>query len=202
MSHIFISYKHGDFDDSNFLRLFEERAKSVNLNIWRDTNIRAGDNWEVEIDFAIDECFALLLLLTENVSESQYVTYEWTRALTLGKPVIPVRLSEKTVLHPRLEKTQYLDFNRDTEGSFTELLARLTVLQRAYEDNQERQKELSENETRRVYMLLKDLYDARITQVTAEDILTELRSQQYLSLQDYARLLDQSRKNRQSSDTE
>lgn len=200
MSHVFISYKHGDFEVSDFLHQLEDTAKSAGITIWRDTNIRAGENWEIEIDSAIDDCFALLLILSENVTESQYVTYEWTRALISGKPVIPLHLSEKSLLHPRLEKTQYIDFTQNIEPSLAELIARLRALQGAYDENQKKQRDLSENETRRFYILLKDLYDARITQVTAEDILTELRSHQHISLQDYARLIDLSRKNKLSSD--
>lgn len=165
----------------------------------RYKEINAGENWEAAIDSAIDSCLALLLLLTENVASSQYVTYEWTRALTLGKLVMPIRLSKQATLHPRLEKTQYIDFTENSEQSWVALIARLSTLKEAYEEQQQQREALAKNENRRIYTLLKALYDARNTKVTTEDILSELRANQYLSLKDYANLIDMSRTNQPSS---
>ena len=199
MSHVFISYKHGDFEKSSFLETLEERIKSENIEVWRDSRIQAGDNWEREIDIAIDNCSILLLLLSENVTESQYVTYEWTRALTLGKPVIPVRLSTLSKLHPRLEKTQFIDFTASHEQAWLELIARIIALHTDYVANQERQLLETDNEKRRMFNILQALYASRITPVTAEDIITKLSFEQFLSAKDYARIIDMSRKNQQSN---
>lgn len=196
MSHVFISYKHGDFTQSDFLQKLETTITAANVPIWRDNLIKAGENWETAIDTAIDDSFALLLLMTQNVSESQYVTYEWTRALTLYKPVIPLYVSPDAVLHPRLEKTQYVDFVSQSETAWKMLTARLIALQQLDDAQKIERKEREENDQRRIFQALTTLYNLRTTNVTAEDILTELRSQNYLSLADYARLVDLSRQNK------
>lgn len=199
MSHVFISYKHGDFARSRFLDNLEDRLSTNQIVAWRDTSIRAGDNWEVEIDTAIDNCYALLLLMTDKVAESQYVTYEWTRAMTLNKTVIPLRLSETAIFHPRLEKTQFLDFMQSDEQSWKILVARLRSLKQSFIESQRIQFEILEAENRRMYTILKSLYDLRGTEITVEDLIDELRFQGFLSIRDFVTLIDILRKNQQDS---
>lgn len=199
MSHVFISYKHGEFETSDFLEKLEERIKLANIEIWRDSRIQAGDNWEREIDIAIDNCSILLMLLSKNVAESQYVTYEWTRALTLGKPVIPVLLSTQSILHPRLEKIQFIDFTTSNDQSWRELIARITTLHKEYVKNEEKRQIDSDNQKRQMFTILETLYASRITPVTAEDIITKLSFEEFLTAKDYARIIDMSRKNQQTN---
>jgi hypothetical protein len=106
MNHFFISHSH---DDSDFAEILENRIKQENFLPWRDIGIRAGDDWRKEIDKAIKDSFALIVVMTPAAKASEYVTYEWAFAWGEGVKVIPILL-EKTELHPRLESLQYLDF--------------------------------------------------------------------------------------------
>jgi hypothetical protein len=107
MSHVFISYNHDDGDFADNLR---EKIKEAGFEPWIDiAGLRAGEDWRAEIDQAIKEASALIVVMTPKAKESEYVTYEWTLAWGAGVRVIPILL-KPTELHPRLEAFQYLDF--------------------------------------------------------------------------------------------
>jgi len=106
MNHIFISHSH---EDSDFAEILETRLAQAKFITWRDVGIRGGEDWRREIDQAIRESFALIVVVTPETKASEYVTYEWAFAWGAGVKVIPILL-KKTELHPRLESLQYLDF--------------------------------------------------------------------------------------------
>jgi len=103
MNHIFISHSH---EDSDFAEILHERLKEAGFSVWRDTGIRGGEDWRREIDQAIKEAFALIVMMTSEAKASEYVTYEWAFAEGAGVKVIPILL-KTTELHPRLELRQY-----------------------------------------------------------------------------------------------
>ena len=106
MNHIFISHCH---EDGDFAELLENRLTQAGLTVWRDVGIRGGQDYRREIDQGIKEAFALIVVMSPEAKASEYVTYEWAFARGAEVKVIPVML-KKTVLHPRLESLQYLDF--------------------------------------------------------------------------------------------
>ena len=108
MSHVFISYSHEDFE---FVENLQLRLEKVGFETWLDEErLTAGEDWREEIDAAIKDSFALLLVLTPKSLESRYVTYEWSVALGTGKKVIPLLLIQvdDEKLHPRLDRRQDL----------------------------------------------------------------------------------------------
>jgi hypothetical protein len=106
MNHIFISHSH---EDSDFSEILESRLSHAGHTVWRDIGIRGGEDWRNEIDEAIKEAFALIIVVTPSAKASEYVTYEWAFAWGAEVKVIPIMLKE-TELHPRLESLKYLDF--------------------------------------------------------------------------------------------
>lgn len=196
--HVFISYKRDDFTDSAFLAELERHLELANITFWRDHRIQPGDNWEVEIDQAIDDSFACLLLLSPNASASQYVTYEWTRALTLGKKVIPLLLESNAAVHPRLQKTQFVDFTQDSEFTWELLVARLHTVQNDLKQKLNQQQTDNERASHKLFDTLKSMYSIRETEVTAEQLISELRANHFISLSEYAILLDLIRRNQES----
>lgn len=107
MSHIFISYNH---ENNDFAENLIHRLHEASFTTWRDVDkLSAGEIWRVEIDQAIKDAFAMIVIMTPKAKTSEYVTYEWAFAFGVGVKVIPVMLSP-TELHPRLEDVQYLDF--------------------------------------------------------------------------------------------
>ena len=107
MSHVFISYNQ---EDSDFSEILHNKLHQAEFTVWTDlSGLRGGDDWRREIDQAIKDAFALIVIMTPTSKDSEYVTYEWAFAWGAGVKVIPILL-KKTVLHPRLESLQYLDF--------------------------------------------------------------------------------------------
>lgn len=130
MSHVFISYNH---DDGDFAELLQSRIERVGFNTWMDEGqLRAGQNWRVEIDRAIREAFALIVVMTPRAKTSEYVTYEWAFAWGVGVEVIPL-VFEETQLHPRLEALHYLDFTNRSARRWDRLMEALRKAEGTYE---------------------------------------------------------------------
>lgn len=105
--HLFVSYHHAD---SDFAENLIHRVEKTGFKTWMDSDrLRAGEDWRAEIDRAIKNAFALIVIMTPEAKASEYVTYEWSFAWGANVKVIPVIL-KPTPLHPRLETLQYLDF--------------------------------------------------------------------------------------------
>ncbi len=117
--HVFISYKHEDCD---FAEVLSYRVEKEGFKTWTDSyRLGAGEDWRTDIDQAIQNAFALVVIMTPEAKESEYVTYEWAFAWGAGVKVIPV-LYKKTSLHPRLEALQYLDFSGRTNRPWDTLI--------------------------------------------------------------------------------
>lgn len=128
MTHIFISYSHNDDD---FATELESRLEAKGIDAWTDHDLEVGDNWKEGIDAAIEQCFALLVVVSPQSKSSEYVTYEWSYALGAGIKVLPLLL-KPTPLHPKLADLQYLDFTGDWEPIFAKLMRRLLRLEMNY----------------------------------------------------------------------
>lgn len=119
MSHIFISYNQSDADFAAVLSIHIEKA---GVDTWMDkSRLRPGQDWSVEIDEAILNSHALVLVISPEAKASEYVTYEWSFALGAGVPVIPV-LYKETALHPRLARVHYLKFTDTTVRPWEKLI--------------------------------------------------------------------------------
>lgn len=125
--HIFVSYKH---DEQDFVEMLIHQLQAAGFPVWVDTEqLRAGENWREAINFAIQDAFALILVISPEAKASQYVTYEWAYAQGTGIKVIPVLLKETEKLHPQLEMLQYLDFTDRARPPWDKLMRRLWELQ-------------------------------------------------------------------------
>jgi len=118
MNHLFISYKH---EDGDFADVLINKLEKEGYSTWVDNDrINAGEDWRNEIDQAIKDAFALIVIMSPEAKASEYVTYEWAFAWGAGVKVIPV-LFKPTELHPRLEALQYLDFTSRTSRPWNKL---------------------------------------------------------------------------------
>jgi hypothetical protein len=108
---IFISHSH---DDHEFARLLKKRLEKNKLKAWIATDrLEAGVNWTGEIDQAIRQAAAVVVIMTPKSAQSQYVTYEWAYALGAGTRVIPV-IWKPTRFHSHMQHLQYIDFTKVT----------------------------------------------------------------------------------------
>ena len=110
MAQIFISYAHDD-DDIDFIDALINRLEKAGFEPWIDTQrLDVGQVWREEIDNAIKNSVALIVVMTPKAKESEYVTYEWAFALGYGIKVLPILRRPTEKLHPRFEPLQYLNF--------------------------------------------------------------------------------------------
>jgi hypothetical protein len=121
LSHFFISYSS---KDSKFVKRFTSRMEELGFRPWIDKErIKATEDWRTEIDNAIHDCFAVVLVVTESSLESRYVTYEWSYALGKNKKVIQVAVDRDIKVHPKLEPEQYLYYSdKQFWGKFMDAL--------------------------------------------------------------------------------
>jgi hypothetical protein len=109
-------------EDGDFAELLKLRLEKEGLTAWIDIErLNVGEDWRQEIDTAIQNTVALIVVMTPSARQSDYVTYEWAFAWGAGVPVIPILLKE-TPMHPRLESLQYLDFTNQIARPWTKLL--------------------------------------------------------------------------------
>ncbi len=126
MAHVFLSYSRKDRHFADFARRHLEDA---GVKVWQDRhNLRGGDNWGKRIDQAISECFAIVLVVSENSESSQYVTYEWSIGLGKDKDIVPLLLTECDV-HPKLNSIHHLNFSDDESSPWDELIQAIKDIQ-------------------------------------------------------------------------
>lgn len=89
MNHVFISHSQSD---RKFARGCQDRLIQNGFCTWRSENIRGGLDWREEIDKAIKEAFALIVVITPESKLSEYVTYEWAFTWGARIKVIPILL--------------------------------------------------------------------------------------------------------------
>ena len=107
---------------------------------WLDISggLVVGDDWRRVIDKAIDDCVGVIVLVSNASMKSQYVTYEWSYAMGVGKRVIPVFLENpraralKKNLHPKLEPLQRIELWKEDSPEEWDKLA--SDLQAVYEE--------------------------------------------------------------------
>jgi len=71
LSKIFISYSHLDtFYHDKLLKYFPNTKDYIS---WSDKSINVGDNWQDEIDAALEEASVVVVLLSTNFFKSEYI---------------------------------------------------------------------------------------------------------------------------------
>jgi hypothetical protein len=106
MAHIFISYARENLD---FAEVVKQHLESKGCEVWWDQQTPAGEDWRQQIDAAIADAFALIVILSPEAHRSLYVTYEWAFARGLGKRIIPLMRAD-TEIHEALATLQHIDF--------------------------------------------------------------------------------------------
>lgn len=123
MAHVFISYTRAD---AEFVDELIPALTSENFKVWVDRkNLKPGEAWGANIDEAIRAAFVLLVVVTPEAMQSQYVTYEWSFACGIGVEIIPLMV-QKTPLHPKLDALQWVNFSRGWNTPLKKLIHGLT----------------------------------------------------------------------------
>lgn len=108
--------------DNVFAQKITQLLAELGVSVWiYSSDIRAGTNWVNTIQRALDECELMLLVLTPEAMESEYVQKEWLYFLQKEKPLIPLLL-RPTNIHFMFMGLQYVDFfNLTFSAAFAEL---------------------------------------------------------------------------------
>src|SRR5215813_4658816 len=93
MAHdVYISYSHVDKAAADAACATLERA---GIRCWiAPRDITPGDEWSAAIIKAIDHCRAMVLIFSQNANNSRQIRREVERAITVGVPLVPVRIED------------------------------------------------------------------------------------------------------------
>lgn len=131
--HIFISYARPDQEHAQ--RLYAGLHRH-GLKLWRDKeSLRAGSDWETSIKKAISESRYFIALLSSNsVMRRGFVQKELRAALDELDSfpesdvfIIPVRLDDTPIDHPRLKKLHYVDMFPNWEEGLAKILLTMQI---------------------------------------------------------------------------
>ncbi len=127
MAQLFICYAHKDKDRCDKLVSWLKENDFADNEIWYDHHIEGGNNWRDEITTAIDESYAMLVVMTENSMESQYCTYEWAYAMGQGMTVFPLLFEQLDIqkIPAPLASRQYIDGTDEIPTTFKRQLQQL-----------------------------------------------------------------------------
>lgn len=124
---VFISHSHNDADFAELLKLQLEKN---GINGWMDNEkLKIGQDWRQEIDEGITKSIALIVIMSPEAKNSEYVTYEWAFGWGKEIPIFPIMLKQ-TPLHPRLESLQYLDFTNRVTRPWQKLIESIIALKK------------------------------------------------------------------------
>jgi hypothetical protein len=116
---IFFSYSRAD--GSAFAVRLATDLKNKGFDVWIDQqDVRAGLEWDTEIQKALESCDCLLFLETEKSVVSNNVLDEVYYALEQNKKVIPlIYVDSRTPF--RLHRLQHIDFTKDYDKGLAQL---------------------------------------------------------------------------------
>lgn len=98
MSHVYLSYTH---EDKDYADIIEAELTERGHSTWRDTSqINTGEDWGDAIKEALNDAYALLLLLSSSAVESEWVQQELHFAQEHHLPLVIAQLDECEVPAP------------------------------------------------------------------------------------------------------
>ncbi|MEP7292974.1 MAG: toll/interleukin-1 receptor domain-containing protein [Chloroflexota bacterium] len=124
MTHPTLFMSHSSLD-REFTTLLAERLTEAGFHCWIDINdIPDGSTWMREIEKAVRSCGALIVVMSKDARESEWVERETLLGMELRKPLFIVRIDDEPLpLH--LINRQYTDYRTRPEAAFKKLVAAL-----------------------------------------------------------------------------
>ncbi len=104
MGHVFLSYSHRD---RAYAATLATEIRAQGIKVWVDNEIDYGTRFTKKIRKHLDGCDAVVVIMSPEAEDSEWVANEVERAKRKGKPIIPLRLRGETWL--QFETTQHLD---------------------------------------------------------------------------------------------
>lgn len=123
--HIFLSYSRKDTD---LMQRMRDDLRSSDLYVWTDENLEPGTRaWETSIARAIRNAGCMVVLLTPDSEQSEWVGRELAYAETLNVRIFPIlaRGSERDAVPFRLISHQWIDARRSYDHALDALVLAL-----------------------------------------------------------------------------
>ena len=118
MANIFISY---DRQSETITKTLAEDIEALGYTVWFDHKLRGGQIWWDHILEKIRNCDVFVFLLDPAALSSTACKREFCYADNLGKPILPLLVSEgvsTNLLPPALSKFQFVDYrNQDRKAA-------------------------------------------------------------------------------------
>ena len=119
--YVFVSYSHKD--NEKVLDLIKLLKRKM-CRIWYDEGLTPGGSWNDDLANHISKCECVIIIITNNSIQSQYVKSELNYAISLNKRIYPVFLENVELpagLAMMLGTTQYIYIN-DLESETNKLI--------------------------------------------------------------------------------
>lgn len=128
MTYIFISHST---KDNEFARYLDGALEDAGFQVWVDLDsINPGDRWLATIQTAIEQCAAMVVVMSKAGRDSEWVEREALLAMDLKK-TIHTALIEDMPLPLHLINRQYTDFREDRDAAVEQLVEALWELDRS-----------------------------------------------------------------------
>ena len=165
----FISYSRKDLE---FAERLVEDLENAGIRIWHDrSSMNVGVNYQPQIINALKNATGMILVMTENALISKQVMTEVNRMLELGKPIIPIAISDvPTNIPSELQQLNLLIMRDNYQASLPRLITaiRQYTINATSEDIRQSKYETSPNQRQ---ISPQDL--ARASKAQSQDELTE-----------------------------
>jgi hypothetical protein len=123
LNKVFFSYSR--MDASEFTLKLALDLKKEGFNVWIDQeDIRAGTEWDLEIEKALETCDCLLFIESEKSVSSHNVLDEVYYALEQKKRVIPIIYHDSKTPF-RIQRLQHIDFSKNYDEGLPDLIKEL-----------------------------------------------------------------------------
>ncbi len=130
--HVFLSYRSVEVD---FALKLAADLKNAGVNLWMDRlDIKPGDDWLKALQQAVNDCAAMIPVLSPDYVQSKYCQRELARADRMGRPIFPVMLQAvpESEWPFEIERQQHIDFSRwKDEKYYDEQLPKLVDILKA-----------------------------------------------------------------------
>lgn len=117
--HIFLNYSRKDLKAA--LRI-QEALESQGHAVWIDqSDIQGGADWIDQITEAINRCYAMVSIMSEEANRSRWVRIEFLEAQRRGKLIVPIRIDRSEIPFTMLD-LQFIDAERDFEAGLRQVI--------------------------------------------------------------------------------
>lgn len=128
MSGVFISYSRKDAD---VVRSLVEDLDALGHAAWFDQESSGGKDWWDHVLHQIRESDVVIVAVSSDSLESVACTREFSYALALGKPVLPIQVAGRitpNLMPPALARINIIDYRSQDRASALQLARSLTMM--------------------------------------------------------------------------